>query len=111
MSCPYTVTRLIAEFPPTFTVWQAGDPATRSTGANDGTGSWSSLLPESSNAAGVGRIDDVRVGAGDKVTVGVGEEVRVGVGKEVRVGVGDEEIVGVGEGVGTVVSGGATTVM
>lgn len=120
------MTRLIAEFPPTFTVWHMCDPATRTTGANDGTGSWSSLLPEPSNAVIIGLTLDVGVGAGDEVTVDVGEEVRAGVGEEVSegvgdgvmvgdgtevtVGVGDEVIVGVGEAVGEVVSGGTTTV-
>jgi len=128
ISCPVTVMRLIAESPPTFTVWHPSDPAPRGTGVDDGAGRGSSALPEPSVRAGAGvgeevRVgvgeevmvgvgDDVSVGEGDDVSVGVGEDVGVGVGEEVKVGGGEEVKVGVGVGevVGTVVSGGATTV-
>ena len=130
ISWPVTVTRLIAESPPTFTVWQPSGPTPGGSGVDDGAGRGSSALPEPSVGAGV-LIGDVRVGIGEDVMVGVGKEVggvRVGVGEEVRVGVGEVVQVGVGEGVtagvgvavgvgagvgevvGTVVSGGATMV-
>jgi hypothetical protein len=96
ISCPVTVTRLIAESPPTFTVWHPSGPAPRGTDVDDGTGSESSALPEPSKGAGVGLTGDVGVGVGEDVMVGVGVAVSVGAG--------------VGEVVGTVVSGGATTV-
>ena len=104
ISCPVTVTRLIAESPPTFTVWQPSGPAPRGKGVDDGAGRGSSALPEPSVGAGAGVVEEVRVGVGEEVMVGVGEDVGVGVGEDVSVGVG------VGEVVGTVVSGGATTV-
>ena len=104
ISCPVTVTRLIAESPPTFTVWHPSSPSPRGTSVDDGAGSGSSALPDPSVGAGAGVGEDVRVGTGEDVMVGVGEDVSVGVG------VGEEVRVGVGEGVGTVVSGGATTV-
>ena len=112
ISCPVTVTRLIAESPPTFTVWHPSGPAPRGTDVDDGTGSESSALPEPSKGAGVGLTGDVGVGVGEEVMAGVGEEVRVGVGEDVMVGVGVAVSVGagVGELVGTVVSGGATIV-
>jgi hypothetical protein len=112
ISCPVMVTRLIAESPPTFTVWQPSGPAPRGKGVDDGAGRGSSALPEPSVGAGAGVGEDVRVGVGEEVSVGVGEEVSVGVGEDVSVGVGEDVSVGVGVGevVGTVVSGGATTV-
>ena len=131
ISCPVTVTRLIAESPPTFTVWQPSGPAFGRSGVDDGAGGGSASLPESSVGArvligdvrvgvgevvmvGVGKV--VRVGVGENVSVGVGEDVRTGVGEVVKVGVGEVVTVavgvraGVGEVVGTVVSGSATTV-
>ena len=57
---------------------------------------------------GVGNA--VIVGIGEDVTVGAGVDVTVGMGEEVIAGVGVEVKVGVGEVVGTVVSGGATTI-
>ena len=124
--CPVTVTRLIAESPPTFTVWQPSGPAPRETVVDDGAGRGSSALPEPSlgvivrvgegvrvgvsEGVRVGVSEGVRVGVGEGVRVGVGKEVRVGVGEGVGVGVGDGVGVGVGEAVGTVVSGGAITV-
>ena len=110
ISCPVTVTRLIAEVPPTFTVLHPSGPDTRGSGVDNGRGRGSSALPEPSKGAGVGLIGDVSVGVGEEVIVGVGEKVSVGVGEEVIVGVGEEVSVGVGDVVGTVVSGGATTV-
>ena len=128
ISCPVTVTRLIAESPPTFTVWQLSSPAAPEIGVDDGAGSGSSALPDPSEGAGagvgeevsVGIGEDVMVGVGEEVSVGIGEDVMVGVGEEVSVGIGEEVMVGVGEdvkvgvgvgeGVGTVVSGGATIV-
>ena len=112
ISCPATVTRLIAESPQTFTVWQPSGPAPRGKGVDDGPGRGSSALPEPSVGAGAGVGEEVSVGVGEEVRVGVGEDVRVGVGEDVRVGVGEDVRVGVGVGevVGTVVSGGATTV-
>jgi hypothetical protein len=63
---------------------------------------------------GVGEGVNVEVGTGVEVMVGVGEgvNVEVGTGVEVMVGVGEGVGVmkGVGEVVGTVVSGGETTV-
>jgi hypothetical protein len=135
ISWPVTVTRLIAESPPTFTVWQPSGPAFGRSSVDDGAGRGSSSLPESSVGTRV-LIGDVRVGVGEEVMVGVGKVVRVGVGENVSVGVGEDvrtgvgevvkvgvgEVVtagvgvavgvraGVGEVVGTVVSGGATTV-
>ena len=99
ISCPVTVTRLIAESPPTFTVWHPRGPAPRGIGVDDGAGSGSSALPDPSVEAGAGVGEEVRVGVGEEVMVGVGEEVRVGIGEGVMVGVGEEVRVGVGEGV------------
>jgi hypothetical protein len=96
ISCPITVTRLIAESPPTFTVWQPSDPPAGGTGVDDGAERGSSALPEPLKGAGVGVIGDVRVGVGKDIMVGAG--VTVGVGA------------GVGDVMGTVVSGGAITV-
>jgi len=112
ISCPVTVTRLIAEFPPTFTVWQLSGPVPRGKGVDDGAGRGSSALPEPSVGADAGVGEEVRVGVGEEVSVGEGDNVSVGVGEDVGGGVGEEVRlgVGVGEVVGTVVSGGATTV-
>ena len=120
ISCPVTVMRLIAEFPPTFTVWHPSRPSPRGTSVDDGAGMGSPALPEPSEGAGAGITGVVGVGFGEEVMVGVGVVVRVGVGNEVRVGSGEDVMVGVGVGVsvgsdvgevvGTVVTGGATTV-
>ena len=122
ISCPVTVTRLIAESPPTFTVWHPSGPTPRGIGVDDCAGRGSSALPDPSLGAGAGEGEDASVGIGEGVMVGVGEDVSVGEGDDVSVGVGVGEDVGVGVGedvkvgvgvgerVGTVVSGGATTV-
>jgi hypothetical protein len=96
ISWPVTVTRLIAESPPTFTVWQPSGPAPGGSGVDDGAGGGSSALPESSVGASV-LIGVVRVGVGEEVRVGVGKDVRVGVGEDVRAGVGEVVKVGVCE--------------
>lgn len=128
ISDPVTVTRLIAESPPTFTVEQRRIPEL---GVMDVRGGIVSSLPDPPviSGTGVGVKEGMMVVAGTDVTVGTGEGVGecVGVGEDVgmgeSVGVGDKdgvgesvgvgECVGVGSGVGdevgTVVSGVAKT--
>jgi len=71
--CPVTVTRLIAESPPTFTVWQPRGPAEGGTGVDDGAGRRSSSLPDISVGDGPGVGEEVNVKVGDDVDVGEGE--------------------------------------
>jgi hypothetical protein len=113
MSRPVTVTRLIAESPPTFTVWHPRCPVPRGIRSGDGAGRGPSSLSEPSGEIITGVGAGVVVGVGEEVMVGVGAGVVVGVGEEVIVGVGENVGVGtgVGEVVGTIVSGGATTVI
>lgn len=135
-SSPVTVTRVTAESPPTFTVWQRVPP--RETSVWEGTGKRSSVFPEPSlkgamsvavgvvvlgGAGDVGEtvgedvITDVGEGVGVRVVVpeGAGESVGETVGEGVITGVGEDVGVSVGSGggdvVGTVVSGGARTVI
>ena len=98
-SCPVTVTRLIAESPPTFTVWQPAGPAAGGTGVDNGPGKWSSSPSELSPEVGEGEGEGVNAGEGEGIGVGVGEDVNTGVGDGSGVGVGDGEA----EVVGTVV--------
>jgi hypothetical protein len=97
--CPVIVMRLMAEFPPTFTVWQRNDPAVRATIGDSDAGRRSSLLPEPSIVDRVGTIVEFRVGVGEDVTVGIGVDVTIGVGEDVTVGIGEDVTIGVGVGV------------
>lgn len=100
ISCPVTVTRLIAESPPTFTVWQPGGPDAGGNGVDDVVGRGSSSTPDVSVEVGVGFGEGVNSGVGEEVEVDVGEGEAVSVGAGVVVSVGAGEDVGVGESVG-----------
>jgi hypothetical protein len=132
ISLPVTVTRRIAESPPTFTVWQTGGPSRGTTGVDDNMGRISSSPPSpaAEKNEGVGEGVGVEVGAGVAVEVGMGVgsgdevgfgdgegvgagvSVGVGVGVDVGMGVGSGEDAGVGagDGVGSGVTGRVSTV-
>ena len=117
MFFPVTVTRRIAESPPTFTVMQTSGPSPAGYGVVDTPGRISSppLPMVSGDTEGFGFVVGVEYGAGVGEGVGVHVGSGVGVSSGVGVGGGVGEIVGSGVGVaggvGVGVTGGFTTII